>query len=271
MTTKIRDVFVFSLLALFLLLPSVQSIEILEIQEDVTLTMERGSTYEFPLLLRDVDESIELSIDGEIEDFLGFGSGMDSKITITAWQPYVILKIKVPDDEELGEYNGEILAGDSVISEIIVKVTLDLSNVIANEDVADLQDRVDILTDSIRDLRSNVATLEYNVAEKVGEIYEYQKDLTMLEKENEQLSEKNIELEEKYTETAATNDELNELTGALVGTQLPGMFIGGILLGILTMVTIIRREALKRKLKRKLGMSVAEKHHHKEFKYSFKK
>ncbi|MCK4714417.1 MAG: hypothetical protein KAT35_02495, partial [Candidatus Aenigmarchaeota archaeon] len=209
MTTKIRDVFVFSLLALFLLLPSVQSIEILEIQEDITLTMERGSTYEFPLMLRDVDESMELSIDGEIEDWAGFGSGMESEITITAWQPYVILKIKVPDDEELGEDNGEILAGDSVISEITVKVTLDLSNVIANKDVADLQDKVDVLTDSIRDLRSHVATLEYNVSEKVEKIYEYQKDLTMLEKENEQLTEENEELEVKYTETAATNEELN--------------------------------------------------------------
>ncbi len=269
MAVKVRHAFLLSLLAMFIILPSVQAVGVLESQEDVTLTLERGSTYEFPLMLRDVDESMELSIDGEIEDWVGFGNGMESKITITAWQPYVILKIEIPDDEELGEYDGEILAGDSVISEMIIKVTLDLSNVIANEEVADLQDKVDILTDSVRELRSHVATLEYNVSEKVGEIYEYQKDLNMLEKENEELTEKNIELEEKYIETATTNEELNDLTGALVGTQLPGMFIGGMLIGVITMVTILNRGEVKRRLKKKLGMTV-EKPHHKEFKYSFK-
>ncbi len=278
MSAKIRDVLAFSLLALFLLMPSAQSVETLESQEDITLTIERGTAYEFPLMLGGVDESMELSIDGDIEDWAGFGSGTERKVTISAWQPYVIVKIDVPDDEDLGEYGGEILADGSVISELTVKVTLDLSSVMANEEVADLQDKVGALTDDVGELRTQVATLEHTVTQKVSEIQEYQKDLDALEKEkaalekdHAELSENYEELQENYNEAASSNEELSAITGSMVGVYLPGSVAGGIILGVLTMVTIIRREQVKRSLKKKLKNAVGKSEQRDEFRYSFSK
>ncbi len=284
MALKVSGILAITFVALCLVAAPAQAVDVLESQEDIVLTLERGTSHEFPLLLQNVDEISTLESAGDIEGWIGFWEDGENEYEIYPGQSYVQIVIDVPDDEDLGEYDGEVRWDGKTLSTISVKVTLELNDVMSYEtlsdmddDVGALQDRVELLTDGIIDLRTQVATLEYNMSEKVEEIYEYQKDLTELEKEktelerkHEDLSEDYVELEEKYSEVSESNEELNALTGALAGTQVPGMFIGGLLAGVIAMAVIIRREEVKRKVKRKLSNSM-DRSKKDEFKYSFGK
>jgi hypothetical protein len=278
MDAKLSGILLICCLSLSLLLPSVNAVDVIESQEDITLTLERDSCYEFPLMLQNVDEITTVESAGEIDGWITFWGKDDHEYDIYPGQSYVLVYIDVPEKADLGEYEGEIKAGTKTLTEIRVKVTLDLSTVIANEEVADLHDKVGTLTDDVAELRNQVATLEHTVTQKVEEIQKYQKDLAALEdekdaleKEHAELSEDYEELEENYNEAAESNEELSALTGAMVGVHLPSAIVGGIILGVLLVTAIIRRELVKKKLKNKLKSAVGRSEHRDEFRYSFKK
>jgi hypothetical protein len=264
----------FSVIVLLLMLSSVQAVNVLDkSQEDITLILERGAEYEFPILLQDVDKIMIIKTEGDIDSWIGIWG--DPEREIFPGLPYVLVTISVPDDAELGEYTGEITAEGNTVSFITVKVTPQFTKVIANdalsamdEEVGALGERVVILTDSIADLRSEVAVLEHNVSDKVEQIYQYQKDLDALEKEKNDLEESYEELQEEHTQKEEEFTELETFTGAVVGTQLPGMFVGGIILGIIITIVIFSRENVKKKIVRKVkktaGMDTRE-----DFRYSY--
>lgn len=261
MSVKMRDAFVFSLMALFLILPPAQAIDVLDFQEDILLTMEQGASYEFTLTLQNVDEETTLETDGDIDDWIRFWND-DSDADISPGQPYVVVTVTVPDDAELGEYTGEIQADGKTLSDIRVKVTLELGDVIAydalsdmDEKVGSLEDKVGDLTESISGLRTEVAVLEYNLSKRVDEIFEYQKDLDDTKKEKDKYKKRYEDTLELYTESEETNRELNDFTGAVVGTQVPGMFMGGILIGIFLTIVITSRSNFKKKLLSKISGS----------------
>ncbi len=282
MSVKIRGALLLLCLSVCLL-PSVGAVGVIDGQEDIRLTLERGAYFEFPLLLQNVNEITTIESSDKINEWIAFWGKDDHDYDIYPGQSYVLVTISVPEKADLGEYYGEIKTGNTVLSKIRVKVTLELNEAMSYETLSDvdkemgtLRDKVGELTDTVSDLRKNVATLEYNVSEKMEDIYEYQKDLDALEKEksaleksHEELAGDYEELQEKYSETAASNEELNQITGSMVSVQLPGMFLGGIILGILFVVTVIRREHVKRNLKKRIKRAIGKSGD--DFRYSFKR
>ncbi|UCD02837.1 MAG: hypothetical protein JSV63_03575 [Candidatus Aenigmatarchaeota archaeon] len=262
-----------SFFVLFLFSSPAGAIDVLdESQEDITLILEQGADYDFPLLLQDVDKITNVTTEGDIDDWIGIWG--DSERQIFPGLPYILVTISVPAKAELGEYDGEITADGKTLSYITVKVIPKFSDVIAHETLSDmgeevgaLGDRVFKLTEDIQELRNQIALLEHDVSEKVEEIYQYQKNLDALEKEKNALETSYQNLQTEYDETEESNRQLNELTGALVGTQLPGMFIGGILLGIVLTFVLANRQKLKRKIVKKItGRDPGDA---KDFRYSY--
>ena len=236
-------------LSVVLLAPIAAAIDVPPTQETVTLTMERGSSHSFFLLVQEVYEARTLSGGGDIGDWITFGDGKLEEIEIPqSFQTNIVLvTVTVPDDIELNEYEGVINEDGRRLSTIRVKVTLELSDAKAysklsdvDKEVSELEERVETMTGSLNSMRTQVATLEKEVSDKMQEIYEYQRDVTTLEDEKERLETENAdlgqelsELTSKSQELEASNEQLNEMTGMLVGTQMPGMFFAGILLGMI--------------------------------------
>jgi hypothetical protein len=284
MSVKIRDALLLLCLSVCFL-PSVGAVDVIDSQEYIRLTLERDAYFEFPLMLQNVNEVTTVKSSGKIDGWIAFWGKEEHEYDIYPGQSYVLVTVSVPEKADLGEYYGEIKTGDTVLSKIRVKVTLELNEVMSHETLSDvdkemgtLRDKVEELTDTVSELRQNVATLEYNVSEKMEDIYEYQKDLDALEKEKSSLEKSHEklagdygELQEKYSEAAASNEELNALTGALVGVHLPGAIVGGIILGVLLVATIIRREQVKRRLKKRIKRVIGKSDARDEFRYSFKR
>jgi myosin heavy subunit len=259
----------FSLLALSLslifLFPVASALDVPPSQEDIILTMERGASLPIFLLVNDVDEEVTLKADGEIENWVRFGEDKEAELNITPayYTTVVLVTVSVPKDAELEEYEGSINADSRKLSSLRIKVTLELSDAKAYEQLSDvdeevnrLREKVESMADSLNSMRVQIATLEEEVSSKMEEIYKYQKDLTALENEKNDLEEENTalaqnlqDLQTKSDELEESNKELNELTGMLVGTQLPGMFFGGIILGIIVVTLALKRSHVAKKIK----------------------
>jgi outer membrane murein-binding lipoprotein Lpp len=263
--------FLFAVLAV----PQACALEVIDNQKNIELTIERGDSYEFPLLLQNVQEKRTLSSYGDVSGWVRiFGV---EEFEVNPAMGYVMVSIEVPSDIELGEYEGVIRSDGTAVSKIRVKVTLELSDVKAYEKLSDvdkevgtLQEKVSTLTSDISSLRTQVATLESEVSQKMEEIYEYQKDLNELEANNEKLEKELTDLRGKYEEAEVSNEELNEITGMLIGTQLPGMFLGGLILGAIAVTAIVKRELVKKKLRDKVKRSGSMPKDEGGFRYSYK-
>lgn len=252
-------------LTLVLLSPGSQAISVPSTQEQIELTIERGSSYSFFLLVNDVDEEATLTADGDTEDWVRFGEEKKTKINVSSsfFMTIVLVTITVPDDTDLDEYTGTIKADGRKISGLEVKVTLELSDVKAfeklsdvDEEVGTLRDQVKSLTDSLNTMRVDMATLEAEVSTSMDEIYKYQKNLTALENERNSLLSENTNLEGdlqqfmvKSSELEESNRQLNDITGFLISTQLPGMFLGGIILGIIVVTLVVKRAHVAKRIK----------------------
>ncbi|MBN1896368.1 MAG: hypothetical protein JW789_01415 [Candidatus Aenigmarchaeota archaeon] len=265
--------------ALFLITPYASAINAMDSQKDITIVIERGNSYEFPLILQNVDDDSGIEILGDKDGWVGFWNPDAYQYTVITGQFLVLISIEVPENANLGEYDFEITSGTNVISKLKLKVTIQLSDAKAYEkladvdnEVGDLKTKVLVLSDDIGDLRSDVATLEYSLSEKVSEIQDYQKDLTKLETENEKLSDDLDEVSELYQNASKKNEELTTFTGMLVNTQIPGMFTMGIILGITLVTVIVKREIVKRKVKSKIKCSDSRQKPQKDkdlFRYSY--
>ena len=273
MNAKIFSSFVYVLIVLSLI-STASAIEVLdESQDDITLILEQGSEYEFPLLIHDISGETLIKSEGKIDDWISIWG--ESEMKIFPGNTFVRISINVPEEADLGEYTGEVTADGKTLSFFTIKVTPKYTEVIAHEslssmdeEVGTLGERVLALTTDIGELRTQIAVLEDDINKKVEEIYQYQKDLDALEKEREELEASYESLQEDYSESEAQVTELNEITGALVGTQMPGMLIGGILLGIILTIFLINRQKVKRKVvKRFTGNDPGD---DKNFRYSYK-
>jgi len=265
----------FCVMASLLAFPQCSAVSAIDSQKSIALTMEKGSLIEIPVVIQDVSKVAEISTTGEITDWVRFW-GNHTTYDIFPGQTYILVTIAVPEDTSLGEYEGVIKAGSETLTKLRIKVSIKLEDAKAYQEmdavdkqINTLRDRISDLTSDIRMLRVQVVTLQYNMTKKVEEIYEYQKNLDELEKENTNLKENLQEAEKKYTEFREENKKLSSLTGSLVSTQIPGMFITGIVLGVITMVLAFRREHYKRKVKHKLSKISVRKKKDEQFRYSF--
>ncbi len=273
-------------LTLVLISPGSQAISVPSTQKQIELTIERGSSYSFFLIVNDVDEEAVLTADGETKSWVRFGEEKKNEINVSSsfFMTIVLVTIKVPDDTDLDEYSGTIKADGKKISDLDVKVTLELSDVKAFEQLSDvdeevgaLNDQVEALTSSLNTMRVDMATLEAEVSSSMKEINEYQKNLTALENERNSLLSENTGLErdlqvfmEKSTELEESNNELNAITGSLISTQLPGMFLGGIILGIIIVTLIVKKEHVLERIKsRGKRMKDTSKEKEEKFRYSY--
>ena len=273
-------------LTIVLLSPASSAVSVPSTQEVIRLTIERGSSYDFFLIVSDVDEEIKLTADGDTEDWVGFGEEKKAEINVSSsfYMTIVWVTVSIPDDTDLDEYTGTIKADGRKLSELEVKVTLELSDAKAfeklsdvDEEVGTLRDQIESLTDSLNTMRVDMATLEAEVSSSMREINEYQKNLTELENERNSLLSENSGLEsdlnvfkEKSVELEESNKELNAITGSLISTQLPGMFFGGIILGVIIVTLVIKRAHVLEKIKsRGKKMKGPEKEKERKFKYSF--
>ena len=274
-------VVVFPLLAIILLSHGAHGLSVLESQETVTMTIERGSTQSFPLILQNAQEKSTIKAAGDASPWISFWEEGSGEYETYPGQAYILVIIDVPSDTDLGEYDAEIRSDSTVLSEIRLKVTLELSDVKSyvklsdvDKEVGTLKDKVGSLSTGVSDLKSEVSVLETRLSEKMEEVYEYQKNLTEVENENEQLSEEVASLRYKLASAEQSNEELNQFTGMLVGAQIPGMFLGGLILGIIIVTTIINREMVKKKLKektrRKASQGTAPQKKEEPFRYSWK-
>lgn len=280
------------LLCILFISGSVHAIEVKHSsQEDITLVLERGSTFEFPLFLEDIlEEDVEddliLRADGDIEDWVSFIRGGEREETYSIGEPSddrtIIVSIKVPRKAELGERKGSIDANSMELVDLNIKVTIELNNAEAYEKLADvdqevgtLRNEVESLTDSLTKMGGQIDSLEDDVSGKMEDIYQYQKDLKILEDQNKKITDDNKNLaqdlesfKEKSEELEDENTELNELTGMLVGTQIPGMFFIGIVLGIIVVTTVVKRAHIGKKFKDRFQKSPAKKDN--GYRYSYR-
>lgn len=283
-----HGVLLFLSLSLYVILyfPLASALNVHENQQNMVLTLERGSTFEFLLLVENVDEPANIEASGEISDWITFGETREAVFAV--YPNYFIIvpvTISVPAGTDMGEYQGSIEADGIRLSKLTIKVTLGLDDAIAyakisnvDEEVGNLSDQVEALIGSLDDVRTQMATLEHEVSDKMNEIYDYQKNLTTLESEKNNLESENARLEEdlqtllgKSQNLEESNQQLNEMTGMLVGTQLPGMFFGGIILGVFIIVTALKIGTIRKKRGRRLGGTADdEKTRREKFKYSFK-
>ncbi|MBN2330417.1 MAG: hypothetical protein JXC85_01250 [Candidatus Aenigmarchaeota archaeon] len=261
-----------------------EAISVPSAQENIDLTIERGSSYSFFMLVNDVDEEAVLTAEGEIDDWVRFGEDKKTKINVSSsfFMTIVLVTITVPEGMDLDEYTGMIKADGRKISSLAVKVTLELSDAKAFEQLSDvdkevgnLKDKVESLTESLNMMRVDVATLEAEVSSRMQEIYEYQRNLTVLEDERDSLLSENTELEselnefmDRSAELEESNKELNAITGSLISTQLPGMFFGGVILGIIAVTLVVKRAHVAKKLKSRVKR-LAGRGKEEGFRYSF--
>jgi peptidoglycan hydrolase CwlO-like protein len=271
-------------LSLILLSSSIHAQSVPESQEDMKLTMERGSSFQFFLLVNDVEEEVTLIAEGDIEDWVRFGEGKlaEMNITPTFYTSVVLVTVTVPDDMELGEYEGVINADNAKLASLEIKVTLELSDAKAYEQLSDvdkevsgLKDKVESQTDSLNSMRIQLATLKKEVSDRMEEIYEYQRDLVELEDAKSALETENSELQQdleslqaKSDDLEESNRQLNEMTGMLVGTQLPGMFLGGVILGVIFVTLVIKRSHVAKKIKTRIQRARG-KGREESFRYNF--
>ena len=266
---KIEARFLVPFLVVFLsvvwLVPIAVAIGVPPSQETITLTMERGSSLSFFLLVNEVYEEVVLDAEGEVSDWISFGEGEEAEIIIPqSFQTNIVMvTISVPDDVELDEYDAITRVDGRKLQTLRIKVTLELSDAKAysklsdvDEEVGQLEEKVEGMSGSLNNMRVQIATLEEQVSEKMQEIYEYQRDVTALEDEkvrleteNEDLGQDLEELQSKSQELEASNTQLNEMTGMLVGTQLPGMFFGGVIIGVIIVTLVVKRSHVARKVK----------------------
>jgi prefoldin subunit 5 len=278
---KTRNPFFSSLVLLLsfaLMAVQASAIDVHSSQENIVITMERGSEFEFPLIVLGSDKTMTLDTAGNVGDWVTFGGdGSDEWTVYPVSDQNVLVTIVVPSDSELGEYTADIRADGSRISKIIVKVTVKLADARSyeelediDEEVGSLRERIETLTDSLIDTRTQMTTLENEVSEKMEEISDYQKDLTDLESENTELKEDLETLQQKSQELEDSNTELNALTGMLIGTQVPGMFIGGLVLGIVIVTLIVKRMHVYKRVKG-AGKRVTQREKQQEsFRYKYK-
>jgi len=265
---------------------SAQAIEVPESQRSIIITIERGASFSFPLILKDINEVKTVKASGEADAWIKFGPDGESKYEIYPSDQTTIdpVTIEVPEDEDLGEYEAEITAGTSILTKVIVKVTLELSDTKAYEKLSAVDEEVGFLRETVYNLsatldsvRSELSDYKEQVSENMNEISEYQKDLQKLEEDNQQLQTQNSELsdslqtlETRYTTAEESNRELNALTGMMASTHLPGMFLGGLAVGIISLTLIIKREHVARKIKKKMNEKAHENKKKDNFSYSFK-
>ncbi len=285
---KIDNHFLLSLLgislSLILLPPLTSALSVPASQEDIYLTMERGSSHHLFLLVNNVEELVTLRADGEIEDWITFGENKKAEYNISPSYSteIVLVTISVPAKTELAEYKGSVKADGKKLSSLEIKVTLELSDAKAYEQLSDvdeevgrLKEKVESLTDSMNSMRVQLATLEEEVSDKMQDIYAYQKNLTALENEKSRLESEKAEIEQnlknlqvKSEGLEESNRQLNEMTGMLVGTQLPGMFFGGIILGVIAVTLIVKRAHVAKKIKSRV-QRISGREKEEKFRYHF--
>jgi hypothetical protein len=272
---------------LVLISPGAHAISVPNTQEQVEVTIERDSSHSFFLLISDVDEETILTSDGDIKDWVRFGEEKQKQINVSSsfFMTIVLVTISVPDDADLDEYTGKIRADGRRLTDLRVKVTLELSDVKAfeqlsdvDEEVGSLNEQVEHLTDSLNTMRVDMAALEAEVSSSMVEISDYQKNLSALEKERNELASENNQLlselksiKDKTAELEQSNQELNAITGSLISTQVPGMFLGGIILGIVIVTLVLKRDRVIEKIRsrsKKMKGPDSEKKEDK-FRYSF--
>lgn len=255
-------------------------------QQTITLTLERGSEHKFFLLVNNVNNQVTLQAAGDVKDWITFGESRDKDYIIhpTYFTTIVLVNVDVPADTDLREFTGEMVANGTKLSDLRIRVTLELSDAVAyskltgiDKEVRDLKEKVESMTATMTELRVQQATLEQQVSEKMQEISQYQKDLTTLEEENTQLVDTNTELEQnlagmesKALDLEEANLQLNQVTSMLAGTQMPGMFFGGILLGIIAVTLALKRRSIVKNFRKKLGRQHKKEKKEESFRYSWK-
>ncbi len=232
------------------------ALDVLSSQEDMTLTIERGDSLQFALILQNVQEKATVKATGEIADWTGFWDDGEGEYDVYPGQGYIIVRIDVPQDAETGEYDGQIVSGSDVLSRITVRATAELTDVKAYEKLSDVGEQVgnlrsdlSTISGAVSGIKSKVESLESDLPGQMESACGNQQDITELENENQKLSDEIDGLSASLTEAEESNKELNDFTGMLVGTQIPGTFVGGLILGIAIVTLVINREMVKKRLK----------------------
>jgi len=253
-------------------------------QDSMVIVIERGQTFNFILNLRDINTAGTLRFTGAIAGWSVFSSNMSPEYQIyPATFNEIPVTISIPKDQELGEYDGEIvLDGVATLSKIKVKVTLELSDAKAyqklsevDKKVGTLNEQVGSLTDMIGSLRRQIISMEEEVSDKMEEVRLYQKNLTMLENENKalkadkaRLEESNKILQQNAQNLETSNRQLDELTGMMATTEIPGMFMLGMIIGILCVALVVKRNSLAMKIK--MWQHHSQRRKERRLNYSFK-
>jgi DNA repair exonuclease SbcCD ATPase subunit len=238
------------------------------------------------MIVNDVERPVKVKADGEIKDWVTFGEEKTPEFNLspTYFTNIILVTVSVPKDAELEALEGNIIADDKILSKLQIKVTVELNDAKAysqlsdvDKEVGQLRDSVESFIVSLNEMRFQMATLEEEVSQKMKEIAEYQKNLTILEKQNKELSAKNQELTTQLTglQSRASNleehnNELSQLTGMLIGDQMPGLFFGGIALGVIALTLGIHRNSIRKRIRSRAN-NFNERVKGERFRYKFSK
>jgi len=216
-----------------------------ESQQKFTVVIEQGDEYKFPLVIQNIEETKDVSSSGEISAWMGFGKDNENNYTI---YPSIItilpVTISVQNNTEIGEYTGSIKAGNEIISDITVKVTLPVSDVRVLQKFSDIDKKVESLKYQVQKISENITgeinLTEETLLEKIAALKRYEEDIAKLEKERSELQ-KTID----YLE----NREIG-FTGQMAGGISTIGFIIGLIVGIIVTFLFIKREEVHRKITR---------------------
>ncbi len=225
------------LVGVLLLSVSVSAADVHEDQEEITLIMEQGSILEFPLVLLYIHASDkDLFVYGDLDNWIMFGEAKLNThyFSQDAWIDAVKVTIDIPEDAEVGEYEGGI-ASDDILSDITIRVVPPLGDIQSMQDLQEIKEELQEMTESIS---QELNDTKENLQGRIAEISEYQQNLTGLEEELGKLREKSQELEETNT----------QLTGQVAGGGSAQLGVG-IVIGIIIVILFLYRGRLAKSLR----------------------
>jgi hypothetical protein len=204
--------------------------DMVEGQERMEFTVEQGGSVEFLMLIFNTEANDVLFPYGDIDDWVSFGS---THLAVYECEnraiDWVMVTIDIPQDAEVGEYEGGVTSNTEAAN-IIVSVVPPLDEIKSMQDLEEMKEELESMTDSIS---QELNSTKENLQDRIAEISEYQQDLAGLEAELAELEARSQGLEE----------ENGMLTGQVAGAGTT-QFVVGIIIGIIIIILYLNRKGI---------------------------
>lgn len=249
---------------LLLLSQAVFSADTGDFQKKISLSLEPGQRYSFPLALKNITEITIISASGDASSWFAFGSNLEPAYRITNLvDQSVEVIIIVPNSAEVRDYSAQIKGNDKILSTVEIKVVQPLSKRVLtiSDSIADInvklqqlqsiQDRQTKLDNKVSDviirqdrMESAASDSFAGLKKKVLEQESYNKNLKALEQsfneERGRLEAAVTSLESEKSKLADEKRQLEKVTGSYLLGSSPAGILASFLIGILIGLALVK-------------------------------